>query len=117
MGFIGLGTSIAHRPHEAVFEAPGAPIADGKGGFTEAPPTPIATLFVRISPASAGDMERVEPGTILSRASYVVAAPYHAGLTTKTRMRVDGRVFNVNGVTNLDERNVELRLLCEEIVA
>jgi head-tail adaptor len=116
MAIIGTPTAIGQRPHQVVFEQPGDPVADGKGGYTEGAATPIATLFVRIAPASAGDMERVAPGTVLSHASYVVSAPYHAGLTTRARMRYHGRAFSVMGVTNLEERNVELRLVCEEVV-
>lgn len=90
---------------------------DGDGGFTQSwtdlvPPA----LYVSIAPATARDLERVTAGTVLSTASHIVTAPYHPQITTKTRILFNGRVFSVTGVSNPEERSVELILACVEIV-
>jgi head-tail adaptor len=41
--------------------------------------------------------------------------PYHAQVTLQTRLHFNGRTFSVVGLTNTEERNVELVLLCVEV--
>lgn len=45
-----------------------------------------------------------------------VTMRYHSQVTMDTRVLYGARELFVRGVQNMDERNVELRLLCEEIV-
>lgn len=45
-----------------------------------------------------------------------VTIRYHAGVTLDTVVGFRGRELFVRGVQNVGERNVEMRLLCEEIV-
>lgn len=110
--------SVADRPHRVTLQNPSTPVADGDGGFTQTwtdlvPPA----LSVKIAPATAADLERVTAGTVLSTATHIVTGPYHAQVTTKTRILFNGRAFSVVGVSNPEERNVELVLVCVEVVA
>ena len=118
MGTVGPKTAVADRPHRVTFQNPGPAVPDGDGGFTNSwtdlvPPA----LSVKIAPATAKDLERVHGGTTISTNTYVVDAPYHAQITTKTRMLFNGRQFSVTGVGDPEERHVELVLLCVEVVA
>lgn len=97
---------------------PGAAVPDGDGGYTQVfanldPPQ----MWAEIKPATARDLERVAAGTVLSTATHLITMRYHAGVTTQTRVLFDDRIFNVTGVANPEERNVELILTAVEIVA
>jgi len=107
----------AHR-HLVQLQNPGAAAPNGDGGFSETwtDLTP-ATLYVSVEPASARDLERIAAGTVISSASHIVKGPYHAGVTTKTRVLFNGRTLAVTAVANPGERNVSLELVCAEVVA
>jgi head-tail adaptor len=49
--------------------------------------------------------------------SSLVTMRYHPQVGLDTRLVYAGREFFVRGVQNVDEANVELHLLCEEIVS
>jgi len=73
-------------------------------------------LSVEIKPATAKDLERVAAGTVIATASHIVTGPYHAGVSTKTRIVFGGRVFQVVGVSNPEERNIETIAVCVELL-
>jgi head-tail adaptor len=111
-------TPLGQRRHFVTLANPGPAVSDGDGGYLQVwtdldPPS----LYVSILPATAKDLERVASGTVLSTASHIVTGPYHAQVTTKTRLTFGPRTLNVVGVANPEERNVELVLLCAEVVA
>lgn len=111
-------TNIADRPHRVTLQNPGPAVPDGDGGSTQTwmdlvPPT----LSMKISPATAVDLERVAAGTVLSTNTYIVKGPYHSQVSTQTRLLYDGRTFNVTGGGSPEERQVEMELVAVEIVA
>lgn len=115
--------------HRVTLENPGGSVPDTEGGFTQAwallsPPK----MWAAIIPATARDLERVVANTVQASASHLITMRYHSGVTTKTRItkgprNTDGslqagsREFSVTGVFNKEERNVELTLACQEVVA
>jgi SPP1 family predicted phage head-tail adaptor len=104
--------------HLVSLSNPGPPVPDGSGGFTETPvPLSPPTTYAEIKPATARDLERVTAGTVTSTASHVVRMRYHSGITTETRITFGTREFEVSGIANTEERNVELVLLCTEVIA
>lgn len=112
-----MAIAIAERRHLVRLQNPGLAVPDGDGGYTQTwtdlnPPT----VKVQIRPASARDLERVASGTVLSTATHVVTGPYHPDVTTQTRVVFGDRTFNVIGVSNIDERNIEMVLTCVEVV-
>lgn len=113
---IGLAkTSIAERPHRGMFQNPGPPIPSGTGyvqSWVDLPPA----AFARVQPASQHTLEQITSGTVLAQATHLVTVPYRTGLTTKSRFMIDGRALNVIGIYNPDERNIELVLVCAEVV-
>lgn len=112
---IGLRTPIAFRPHRVTLSNPGTPVPDGDGGYTtgETPLNP-PSLFVSIDSPAGGQDERLAPGTVVSSFTRLVTGPYHPQVTTATTIDFNGRKLKVVGKVNLQERNQEMVLTCEE---
>ena len=109
--------SIGERPHRVTFENPGAAVPDGDGGFTQTwtacvPPM----LWMRITAATVGEIERVVGGTVIATATHLFTGPFHKEVTTQTRCTFEGRTFEVGRVTDREERHVEMVLVCTEQV-
>lgn len=110
--------TIGEHRHLVLLQAPGAPVPDGDGGFTQTW-TDLSpnTWYCSIKPATARDLERVAAGTVISSASHIVEGRYHAGITTKTRIIFNSRTLTVTGVSNPEERNITTICTAEEVVA
>ena len=105
------------RPHVVTLSNPGAPSPDGDGSYTQTyTALSPATLQVQIAPATARDLERATAGTVISQATHILRGPYHAGVTTETRVTFGARTFSVLGVVNVAERSVSMELFCTEVV-
>lgn len=105
--------------HRVRFENPGPPVPDPDGGFTQTwTPIEPSPWHVSIIPATARDLERETAGTVLSIASHIVTGDYHHAVSTQSRMVKldDGRIFQVNGVQNVDERDITMELFVTEIL-
>jgi SPP1 family predicted phage head-tail adaptor len=109
-------TSIGQRPHRAMFQNPGPPVPDGDGGYTQTwTDLDPRALWVAIETASIVALERKVPaGSSLTTATHLVSGPFHPDVTTKTRVLYNGREFHVDSVTNIDERGIEMVLVCTE---
>jgi len=95
--------------------------ADGDTAESVTPLVP-PTRRAEIRPATARDLERLTAGTVLSSESLLITMPFHAGVTTKTRvawtdLAARAHTANVTGVNNPEERCKELILVAVEIVA
>lgn len=103
--------------HLVTLENPGAAVPDLDGGYTQTwMPLSPSQVWASINPATARDLERLVASTVQSTASHVIEMWYHAGVNTKTRITYGTRVFQVTGVQNPEERNIELRIAAEEVV-
>jgi head-tail adaptor len=97
--------------------------ANADGGFDDVlTPLSPATLFADIRPATARDLERMAAGTVISTETLLVMLPFHASVTTKTRLTWTDRAgrshaANVTGVNNPQQRCVDLVLVAVEQVA
>jgi SPP1 family predicted phage head-tail adaptor len=60
--------------------------------------------------------EQVGTQKTLVVGSVRVVIRYRTGITPKMRIKYGERTFNINGIINRDERNVELILDCRELV-
>lgn len=105
------------KRHLVTLEKPGPPVSDNDGGYTN-PPVALSPSSMRaeIKPATARDLERSVANTVQSTASHIVTMDYHPQVDTTTRLLFNGRTFQVTGVQNPEERNIELVLACEEVV-
>ena len=113
-----IGTQQARgaRIHWVKLQNPGQQVPDGEGGTTFSAPVDLGGMFANVAPATARDLERVVAGTVQSQASHLVTIDYLAGVSTATKVLFGGRVLNVTGVVNIEERNSELVLACTEVV-
>jgi head-tail adaptor len=110
--------SIGVRPHRVLLQTIGPHVPTDDGGYVDSwiDLSPRA-MFSRIEPATAVDIERVfAQSAVVSAASHVVTLPYHPGITTKSRIIFNGRVFSVTGVATPDERNTTTICACTEAV-
>jgi hypothetical protein len=48
--------------------------------------------------------------------AFFVRGRYHPGITLETQILFEGRTFQVQSITDLDERHAELQLFCVEVV-
>jgi len=103
--------------HRVRFDAPGLPVPDGDGGYTQGfTPLDPPEWFASIRPATARDLEQVAGGTVVGTATHIVECDYHGGVTVLSRVvKLDElRMFTVDGVRNHDERDVTMSLFCRE---
>lgn len=121
-GLIGVSQAISRRQKRIKLMVEGPPEPDGEGGFVR-PDVPLdpPDTFGRVRPASLADMEALAAGTVLTQATHVISIPYHAQVTTETILLVENypnadRRLAVASRGNPDERDVELDLLCTEVV-
>jgi SPP1 family predicted phage head-tail adaptor len=107
--------NIGSLRHRVTLETPGPDVPDGEGGYTSSwTPLVPSPVWASITPATARDMERTVASTVDVTASHIVRMRYHPQVNTKTRVTYGTRVFQVTGVQNTDERNIESVLICLE---
>lgn len=62
--------------------------------------------------------ERVEGMSLRAKATNVVYFPrYRSGITTKNRLLLGSRIFNIVGVDNIGGMNREMRMFVEEVLS
>lgn len=105
------------KRHLVTLRGPGTLVPDGDGGYTQVPTNlEPPTRYAEIKPATARDLERTIANAVQSKASHIVTMDYHPDVTTETTLLFGTRVFQVTGVQNPEERNIDLVLACEEVV-
>jgi SPP1 family predicted phage head-tail adaptor len=116
---LALPTPAGRRIHWITLQNPAPLVPDGDGGFTGGGLADCDPAGVRgeIREPKGRDEEYLAAGTVVPIAVRMITIPYHPQVTTKTVLTFNGRTFNVTGIDNLDERNIELRLFCAEVIA
>jgi SPP1 family predicted phage head-tail adaptor len=107
--------SIGARRHVVTIETPTV-TPDGQGGFTTTW-TPIGTAHAEIQPATTASLERLGANTVAAQASHTMRMPWRTGITTQARVLFGTREFAVTGLSNPDERSIELMLVVTERVS
>lgn len=97
----------------SLYEMTSSPTSDGDHETTLSPLDP-AEAWAAIEPATPQRLERIVTGTVIAQATHVITLPYHDEVTTDTRIVWNGRQFNVVGVANPEERNIETVAVCVE---
>ena len=108
--------SIARRQTRVLLQNEGPTVSDGAGGFTPSWVDLAPPADAQVSPAVAGASETAPAGgaAAASSSTLVVTIPYRPGVSTATRLLIGARVLYVTGLRDVDERHVELVLVCEE---
>lgn len=83
--------------------------------WNEIAPSPVWCGFIS---AAERNMQRLAGGNAtLSAATHIIEMHYHSGVTTAMRLVMNGRVFQILGVQNVDEADLMTRLFCEEVLS
>lgn len=111
------------RRHHVTLQGPGETVPDGEGGWTTVTgPLDPPDWWCSITRASVRDLEGVTSGPPLTSATYLLEGDYHPGVTLQTQIILTppapapARTFYVADVINVEERSVDLQLLCHEVV-
>jgi SPP1 family predicted phage head-tail adaptor len=86
---------------------------DGYGEPTESWTT-LKTVWASIEPASGKQLFVAQQ--VQAEVSHVVTIRYYDGFGPTNRVKFGTRIFSVNFVRNVDERNVYQELYCKEAV-
>jgi SPP1 family predicted phage head-tail adaptor len=90
--------------------------ADGGGGFTVVWTDEI-TVWASISSPGARDIERLQAMKQQSEISHKVIIRYREGVSTAWRVKFGTRYFNIAAITNPEEKNESLEMMCNEVSA
>lgn len=74
----------------------------------------LTTVWAAIEPLSGREYWQAK--AVNAEVTHRVRMRYRAGITPEMRLVFNGRVFEILAVLNLEERNIELQLLCKEAV-
>ncbi len=74
--------------------------------------TPFATVYAAIEPARG--REFFSAGRIDAETTHLITIRYLAGLDETMRITWNGRVFDINAVVNVDERNRDMEITATE---
>jgi SPP1 family predicted phage head-tail adaptor len=109
-------TAIGTHRHQVIIQRPGTPAADGDGGYTSTWTDLGLPWHVSILPATARDLERIAAGTVISTATHIITGRYRAEVTVATRLLFAGRLFQITGVSDPEERHIETICVCVELI-
>ncbi|MGG7058712.1 phage head closure protein [Clostridium tertium] len=74
----------------------------------------IATVRAGIYPISGKEFFAAE--TVNSEITHKVKIRYIEGLSPNMRIKFNNRIFSIESIINFQEKNIELQLLCKELV-
>lgn len=110
-----VSTGVEYTPAGAMVQeitllAPSTVRDSETGEFGDS--TEFQTLFANISALSGRELEKAQQ--LVAEVTHKVVLPYLPGVTTAMMVRFRGRFFQIESITDPDESQIELRLLCRE---
>lgn len=72
----------------------------------------VATVYASVEPIRGREMFDAEQ--VQSEVTHRVRLRYRPGLTSQMRLLFNGRMFEIQTVINVNERNREVQLMCKE---
>lgn len=110
-------SAIGQYRHRVTLEAPGPPVPDPSGGYTEAyTPLDPPAWDCAIEIAGARDLELVTGGAVVTESTHLLRGRYHPGIGPTTRIHFGARVFEVQFSRDRDQRQIELLVLARELL-
>ena len=88
-------------------------VRDAAGGASDAWVTDV-TRWAHIAPATGKELYAGEQ--VKAEVTHNVVIRYYSAMSTSKRILFGSRIFDVNFVKNVDERNEHMELLCKEAV-
>lgn len=88
-------------------------VRDDMGGFSHTWVTD-KTVWASIVPASGKELLSGEQ--VHAEVTHKITIRFYSGLTTKNRLLYGSRVFDINFIKNIDERDRYMEMLCKEVV-
>lgn len=88
---------------------------DAYGGQVDTWTDAVTNVAAAIEPLSVRELMVAQAAQNETRLK--VSTRYFAGLTPAMRITYGSRIFNILGITNVEERNRELQFLCSEGLA
>lgn len=74
----------------------------------------VASVRAGIYPISGKEYFAAE--TVNSEITHKVKIRYIEGLTPDMRVKFNNRIFSIQSIINFQEKNIELQLLCKELI-
>jgi len=90
-----------------------ASVADGMGGSTDTWST-VATVRAAVWPVSVSEQRKAASPTAVG--THQIRIRYYSGLSAAWRVKFGTRYFSIVSVVNKEERNVQMDLLCREVL-
>jgi head-tail adaptor len=107
--------SSGRRPHPLKLQKPvGEKVSDGDGGYTQDYET-YQELFGSVEPATAARLERLFSAGAFASASHIVTVPFLTDMQLHYHVVYAGRMLDVLGYADPEERHIELVLVCQEL--
>jgi head-tail adaptor len=116
-------TARGARTNAVRIDAPGPPLPDGDGGFTEQWTTVVTSWPCAIENATAANQERMIAGTIETLATHKLTGDYLPQITALCRMYLltdpehPGRRFDVLSVVAVGGLRRELTIIAAEYIS
>lgn len=74
----------------------------------------VARSWASINPISGKEIFAAE--TVSSEITHKIKIRYRSGITPDMRIVFNGRIFEIKSIINFQERNIDLQLMCKELV-
>jgi len=74
----------------------------------------LYTVWAAVMPEASREFYRASQ--VHAEMTHLISIRYRSGITNSDRLRIGSRYLNIVAIQNVDERNVELRLVCVEEV-
>jgi SPP1 family predicted phage head-tail adaptor len=74
----------------------------------------LATVWAMVLPLQGRELVAAQQAQ--SESTVHIRTRYLSGVTTKDRILFGTRVYEINGIVNPGERNIELQFLCKEVL-
>jgi SPP1 family predicted phage head-tail adaptor len=74
----------------------------------------LATVWASVEPISGKEFFAAQE--IVAEITHRIRLRYYAGLTPKMRLKLNDRIFDMQRILNVEERNRELEILARELV-
>ena len=98
--------------HQIELQSP-TDVEDGEGGVTQTWAT-FARRMAAIEPLRGREL--IEARQVAANVTHQVRLRYEPGVTPRCRVLFGDRILNIDSVIDLEERHIELSLLCKEDV-